>query len=143
MVINSIETSNSSVAIAQPRSVQPHTSSTVIDLTLPDVEDDRESTVLGENFVQPPATDPHRHPDPDSDPIYRELVTHNHTGLTLKPDKTVELQTGDFFRISCILQHRNTGQILFRGHRFRRNTLLGGLVEKKLNKVTLMLRYIL
>ena len=39
-------------------------------------------------------------------------------GFMLKPNETIELQTGDLFRISCILQHRNTGQFLFRGYRF-------------------------
>ena len=147
MIIDSIETretSTSSIAITQPRSEQQPPSSTVIDLTLPDTENDRdtrESTVLGDDFVRPLTTDPPHNPDPDSDPIYRELATYNHTGLTLKPSKAVELQNGDFLRISSILQHRNTGQILVRGNRFRRNTKFSGLLEKKLNEVTMLLGY--
>ena len=116
---------------------------TTIDLTLYDAEENRntrESTVISDDFVLPITTDPHHNPDPDSDPIDWKLATYHNTDLPRQPSKAVKLQTGDFLRISCILQPRNLGQILVKSHCFRRNTKFGGLLKKKPNEVAMELR---
>ncbi|KAK4694176.1 DNA (cytosine-5)-methyltransferase 1, partial [Lecanoromycetidae sp. Uapishka_2] len=62
-------------------------------------------------------------------------------GWTLRPGKTVELCDGEFLRVTLIYQHRITTEIVLQGVRFRRNTYLRGMVERKLNEVTMMLVY--
>ena len=130
------------------RSQQPRAmDAMVVDLTLSDEEelqrrDDREATILGDHCNAPvPTVFDHINPDPETDAIYRSLPAIRHSGNCIKVGKTVELRDGDFLRITLIVQHRNTEELIVRGHRFRRNTRLGGIFEKKLNEVTLLLRY--
>ena len=80
-------------------------------------------------------------PDPETHVIYRDLESLRHQQFNLRPGKTVELRDEDFIQITSIFQHSKTKFRLVRGLRFRRNTKLHGLLEKKLNEVSLMLRY--
>lgn len=121
---------------------------TLVDLTLSDEEeesyerhDDREATIIGDEYdVSIPTVFDHMNPNPETDAIYRSLPSIRHRDIWVKVGKTVELADGDFLRITLIVQHRDTEEVIIRGHRFRRNTRLGGLFEKKLNEVTLLLR---
>lgn len=53
----------------------------------------------------------------------------------LTSNKTVELLSGDFLKITQVLQSTLTGGVFLRGHLLRRNSLMGGLLPKKMNEV--------
>ena len=71
----------------------------------------------------------------------RELSVYSYDGRTLKLGKTVEMMDGAFLRIKTILEDRGTGEISLKGFRFQRNLSLNGLLEFKLNEVTLMMEH--
>ena len=71
----------------------------------------------------------------------RELSEYSYDGRTLKVGKTVEMMDGAFLRIKTILKERGTGEISLKGFRFQRNLSLNGLLEHKLNEVTLMIEH--
>ncbi|KAL9103469.1 MAG: hypothetical protein Q9163_001497 [Psora crenata] len=99
-----------------------------------------------ERFISPTSTPKpdascHREPDPETDAIFRVLPTLSLSSFTLRPGKTVELKDGEFLRVTLIVEARDTKDTVIRGLRFRRNSDLEGLLEKKRNEVTLILNY--
>ena len=71
----------------------------------------------------------------------RTLLSHEFSGLTLRPEMIVELTNGDFLRITSIPQHSDTGEVLLEGQVFRRTRYLDGLLERKKNEVVWIQRY--
>ena len=107
---------------------------------------DTDSTLDHDNDHRPQVfTLPQRqnsmYPDPETNPVFRDLQVLHHPKFNLRVGKTVQLRDGDFSQITLIVEHRNTKQVVIRGLRFRRNSQFKGSLEKKLNEVTLMLRY--
>ncbi|KAL9131499.1 MAG: hypothetical protein Q9217_000578 [Psora testacea] len=80
-------------------------------------------------------------PDPETDAIFRVLPTLSVRNSTLRAGKTIELTDGEFLRITSLVERRDTKDIVIRGLRLRRNSELGGILEKKKNEVTLILKY--
>ena len=97
-----------------------------------------DSTLKGDDFDQD-ATTVLPTPDPECNAIYRDIPTVTISGSTLRAGKVVELVDGDFLQITLIVEHRISKERTLRGVRFRRNSLLDGLLEKKTNEVTLLL----
>lgn len=111
---------------------------------------DSEGTLLDDedevDFVEP-TLEAEIHPssnEPVTDPNFEQKMFFRLDGMvsgTLKPGKTAELHDKDFLRIAVIWQHRITKEVILQGVRYRRNMYLHGLVERKLNEVTMMLVY--
>lgn len=72
---------------------------------------------------------------------HRTLQTYSYEGRTLKPGKTVEMADKAFLRIKTILEDRRTGEIFLQGLRFERNSSLKGLLELKVNEVTMIVKH--
>ena len=103
-------------------------SSIVIDLTLLDYEaqrDAREAIIVGNDYVAPMPTAFDGNTNPETDPIYRPFAQLKDGGSSIKVGKTIELIDEDFRRLTLLVQHRNTGLVIARGNRFRRNTRFG------------------
>jgi len=113
-----------------------------------DYDDDSDGTLLGDEFEE-------RFVNPTPDTVFVRAVPSNidagfandlqrldacsFDGKTYKPGKTVELLDGDFLRISAIIPDHATQLVSFEGIKFRRNKNLGGLLEFKMNEVTMLL----
>ena len=72
--------------------------------------------------------------------VCRTIPLVKHEGSTLKAGKNVELKNGDFLRITELLQEISTEQVFLKGHRFRRNVHLKGLLELKRNELHQLVR---
>lgn len=72
---------------------------------------------------------------------FRTLQTYSYEGRTLKLGKTVEMVDEAFLKIKAMLEDRRTGEIFLKGLRFRRNSSLEGLLERKVNEVTMINKY--
>ncbi|MCJ1434220.1 hypothetical protein MMC27_003587 [Xylographa pallens] len=66
------------------------------------------------------------------------MQKHNHHGIQLGIGVNVELQNGDFLRITGIQKDSYSMNILLRGRLFRRMRFMNGAIEKKLNEVCLI-----
>lgn len=112
-------------------------------------EDESDGTLQGDEFE-----DRFVNPTPDVEVIgtsnlsrapfethIQRLDVFSFDGTTYKPGKTVELLDGDFLRITAIVPDHNTELVALKGIRFRRNKLLDGFLEMKLNEVTMLLEY--
>ena len=72
--------------------------------------------------------------------VCRTIPLVKHQGSTLRAGKNVELRDGDFLRITELLQEIATDKVFLKGHRFRRNVHLKGLLEMKRNEVHQLVR---
>lgn len=72
--------------------------------------------------------------------VCRSMPLVKHLGSTLKAGKNVELKDGDFLRITELLQEIATDKVFLKGHRFRRNVYLKGLLELKRNELHQLVR---
>ena len=66
------------------------------------------------------------------------MQKYTHHGIQLGIGVTVELQNGDFIRITEIQKDSLSKNILLRGRLFRRMRFMNGAIEKKLNEVCLI-----
>ncbi len=115
----------------------------VVDLEQ-DYDDDSDGTLLGDEFNQRFVN-----PTPDIDFVsalpladdIQRLDTWSFGGRTYKPGKTVELLDGDFLRITAVIPDHATQLVPLKGLKFRRNKDLGGLLEFKMNEVTMLLEF--
>ena len=112
---------------------------TVIDLQ--DDEDYESDVTLSDKSVERRPVAPLQQLEPESDAMFHPLPASALPSITLKVGKTVELRGGDFLHITLITRHRLTKETLLRGLRFRRNSKLDGLLERKTNEVALILKY--
>lgn len=113
-----------------------------------DYDDDSDGTLLGDEFNE-------RFVNPTPDIVFVSAVPSNTAfphdiqrldawsfdGRTYKPGKTVEFLDGDFLRITAIIPNHATQLVSLKGLKFRRNKDLGGLLEFKLNEVTMLLEF--
>ena len=63
------------------------------------------------------------------------LNRYDHNGISLRPEKTVELNNGDFMKIVFIIQYNRAPDIKIRGLLFRRTHNLSGRLPLKRNEV--------
>ena len=73
--------------------------------------------------------------------VCRTIPLVKHLGSTLKAGKNVELKDGDFLRITELLQEIASDRVFLKGHRFRRNVHLKGLLELKRNELHQLVRH--
>ncbi len=102
---------------------------------------DSDDTMLGDEYEEElvEALPEVRLNVPIQDPNIKQIPFFKSDSGHLKPGKTVELRDKDFLQITAILQHQVTTEVTLQGVRFRRNLYLNGLVERKLNEVTMIL----
>lgn len=112
-----------------------------------DYQDESDGTLLGddfENLFVNPTPDVifvrEANLDQNLGEELRRLESYSFGGKTYKPGKTVELTDGDFLRITAIVPDHITQTAFLKGIKFRRNRLLGGLLEFKMNEVTMLLK---
>ncbi|KAI9786460.1 MAG: hypothetical protein M1839_006920 [Geoglossum umbratile] len=59
--------------------------------------------------------------------------------VTLKPNKSIELEDGDFIRIKSIHKDSETTEVFLRGWRFRRASDMNGILKKNQNEICLVI----
>lgn len=70
----------------------------------------------------------------------KRLDSYIYNGLRINPKANVELQDGDFLRVLDIIEDTTLASaVILRGWLFRRNRLMNGLLERKLNELCLIL----
>ena len=63
------------------------------------------------------------------------LESYNHSGINLRPNVNVELQSGDFMRIVHLVRDDSTSAVSLRGLMFQRTREMNGVLKKALNEV--------
>jgi len=76
---------------------------------------------------------------------YQTLPKLPLNGVSVKPGDTVELkpdieEQGDFLYIQHMIENVNTGDITLRGLRLRRTKFLGGVLDRKLNELCIVIQ---
>lgn len=71
----------------------------------------------------------------------RILDSFSINGNTYRKGKTVELESGDFLRISDVLEDRRNKAVWLRGKRFRRTSRFQGLFDQHVNEVVMLVEY--
>ena len=88
---------------------------------------------------QASATDQDLSSGPDTDDVLRPLKTPNDESLDLEIGDIVELNDGDFIRLTTIAKHRWTKERIFCGLRFRRASGPDRYLDGHLNELVLLL----
>lgn len=116
-------------------------SSEVIDLISNDGNDEYDSdSTLKDDTDQLQPTSSNHSDSTQMRAVCRIIPLVKHQGSTLKAGKNVELKDGDFLRVTELLQEIATDRVFLKGHRFRRNVHLKGLLELKRNELHQLVR---
>ncbi|MDI1490875.1 MAG: hypothetical protein OHK93_002080 [Ramalina farinacea] len=118
-----------------------HPSSDIIDLISNDGHTDYDSdSTLKDDMDQRQSAPGGNTNSSQMQAVCRIMPLVKHLGSTLKAGKNVELKDGDFLRITELLQEVATDKVFLKGHRFRRNVYLKGLLELKRNELHQLVR---
>lgn len=105
------------------------------------VDEDFEN-IANTHVTETDAEAPVPHPTRNNPPIHPLTYVEScpFGGMKLIPGKTVELEDGDFLRISAIIAHPDLQDVWLRGWRLRRTKSMHGMLEMKRNELCMILQ---